>query len=150
MVQTIDPVIGSDERNLGMSAQLSAIFGGMFVPFGNLVLPLVIYLTSRDKRPFATQHAKATLNFQIAITIVTFSILATGISLFAVMFATALATPGSSMKSPICSFAFGSYAVTILTGCVIGVWAIVWTVLGAIATSKGRSYRYPLTFDFVK
>jgi uncharacterized Tic20 family protein len=69
MIETIDAT-EREERNWGVAAHLSALIGGFVVPFGNFIGPLVVYLQNKNSRPFATEHAKASLNFQITMGIV--------------------------------------------------------------------------------
>jgi uncharacterized Tic20 family protein len=42
---------------------------GYVVPFGNIIGPLVVWLTKKDESAFVAEHARQALNFQISMTI---------------------------------------------------------------------------------
>jgi uncharacterized Tic20 family protein len=45
-------------------------YGMFFFPFGNLVGPLIVWLAKRDQSEAINQHGKASLNFQLTMTLV--------------------------------------------------------------------------------
>ncbi len=55
-------------RNLAMAVHLLA-FVGLVIPLGNIVAPLVLWLTRREKHPFIDEAGKQALNFNISFTI---------------------------------------------------------------------------------
>jgi uncharacterized Tic20 family protein len=149
MIQTLDPAERA-ERNWGVAAHLSALLAGLVVPFGNIIGPLVVYLQNRDTRPFATQHAKAALNFQITLSIVLFLVLIVlGIGWVGVIGAT-LATSNSdgnlNFPPSLLSLMIGGGGFLFI----VGIWSFVCTILGAVAASQGRPYRYPISMYFFK
>ncbi|HEY3677046.1 MAG TPA: DUF4870 domain-containing protein [Candidatus Tumulicola sp.] len=149
MIQTLDPAERTD-RNWGVAAHLSALLAGGVVPFGNIIGPLVVYLQNRETRPFATQHAKAALNFQITLMLVVLlAIIVTGVACIG-LFGTAIAASGSdgdaNLPPTFFPFVFGAGGFLV----VVGILSFVWSILGAIAASQGRPYRYPVSMYFVK
>jgi uncharacterized protein len=149
MLTTIDPA-EREERSFATAAHLSAITVGFIVPFGNVVGPLVIYMTNRGKRPFAAAHAKASLNFQLVNAIVTLVIVVVAGLFFLFVFTSNAATHGASLKSPAFSVGFAITFIAIFAGFIFGVCGLVWAISGAIAANKGLAYSYPITIDFVK
>jgi uncharacterized protein len=150
MIQTLDPAERTD-RNWGVAAHLSALLAGGIVPFGNIIGPLVVYLQNRDSRPFATQHAKAALNFQITLIIVVLlALVVVGVAFFGFFGAAIASSSGSDGNADLppaffpVVFGAGGFLV------VVGIMSFVWTILGAIAASQGRPYRYPVSMYFVK
>jgi uncharacterized protein len=61
--------ISRDERTWAMLAHLCALVGYSFVPFGNIVAPLIVWLIRRDQSWFVDDQAKESLNFQISMVI---------------------------------------------------------------------------------
>ncbi|WP_196890576.1 DUF4870 domain-containing protein [Aureivirga marina] len=57
-----------NERNFARIIHLSA-FLGLIIPFGNIIVPLVLWLIKRDESFFINQHGKDVLNFQASISI---------------------------------------------------------------------------------
>ncbi len=61
-------VLNKEERTWGLFAHFSA-FAGFFIPFGNILGPLVVWLIKKDESAFVNDQGKEALNFQISITI---------------------------------------------------------------------------------
>jgi uncharacterized protein len=150
MIETLSPAERAD-RNWGVAAHLSALLAGLVVPFGNIVGPLVVYLQNRDTRPFATQHAKASLNFQITLMIVVLLVcIVIGIG-WVGMIGAAVAAP----ETPDGNLNFPPTLVAGMIGAggfllIVGLVSFIWTILGAVAASQGRPYRYPVSMYFIK
>ena len=109
----------AEEKQMAMWCHLAS-FAGYLIPFGNVVGPLVIWLSKRETMPFVDREGKESVNFQISVTIYLL------ISLVLMAF---------------CIGFFLIFAVAI--------FEIVFVVLAAIESSKGNSYRYPLCIRFI-
>lgn len=109
----------SEERNWGMGAHLAA-FAGYFVPMGNVLGPLIIWLVHKDKSDYITWHAKEALNFQITVVLAMF--------VAAVMILV---------------------WVGILLLPAIAVLDLIFVIMGGVAASKGEPYRYPVSIRFI-
>lgn len=107
------------EHTWATFAHLSG-FLGFVVPFGNIVAPLVIWLTKKNEMPFVNTHAKEALNFQISITI--YSIIAFVLMLLLIGF-------------------------PLLLGIVI--FEIIMIIKASIAANHGQAFRYPITLRFI-
>lgn len=110
--------ISEDDKNLAVLVHLSG-FLGYVVPFGNLIAPLVIWLTKKDTSPFVAEHAKNVLNFQISLVIY---------YVIAILLVIVLV------------------GIPVLIGIFIA--ALIFMVKGAIAASDRLTYRYPATINF--
>ncbi|MCZ3387002.1 MAG: DUF4870 domain-containing protein [Actinomycetia bacterium] len=86
-----------------------------------LIGPLVIMLVCADQRPFAKTHATEALNFHITV-------------LFGVLISLVLV------------FVFFLGVFTMIE---IGIAALVYSILAAVAASKSETFRYPLTLRLV-
>jgi len=93
--------------------------GGIFFGF----LPALIgYLVLRDRGPFIREHTAAALNFQISLVIYSAAIAILGVVTFFIGF---------------------------LLFIPLGIFALVFMIIAAIAANEGRRYAYPLTIHFV-
>lgn len=90
-----------------------------------LIGPLVIMLVCADQRPFAKAHATEALNFHITV-------------LFGVLFGVLI--------SLVLVFVF---LLGVFTMIAIGIAALVYSILAAVAASKSETFRYPLTLRLV-
>lgn len=111
--------ISQDSRNLGVLTHLST-FIGYFVPPGNIIAPLAIWLIKRHENTFVAEQAKEALNFQISMTIYL-------------------------LVAFILVFAFVGFLIVP----VLIILDIVLTIMAAVEASKGGTYRYPFTIRFV-
>ncbi len=116
----------ANEKNLAMFCHLAAIVGGLVfswtgLPVGNIVGPLLIWLWKKDSMPLVNEHGKESLNFQITVSIAIGACLA----LF-FLFLPLLLIP------------------------LIGIAALVLTILGTIKASNGVLYRYPFALRLIK
>ena len=109
-----------DARNWAMGAHLSGL-AGLFIPFGNVIGPLVVWLIKRDESSLVDREGKEALNFQISMTIY-------------------------AMISALLIFVL----IGILLLPVVGILDVVFTIVAAVKTSNGEQYRYPLTIRFLK
>ena len=110
----------NDETNLAVLAHLGGIFG--FVP------SLVIWLLKKDESPFVARHALKALNFQL--------VLAIGWLVWVFYLIV-----NSFIEIPF---------VGILLFLGLLVFSAVFSILGAVAVSKGDDYDYPVDPKFIK
>jgi uncharacterized Tic20 family protein len=108
-----------DERTWGMLCHLAALAG--FIPFGNIVGPLIVYSIKRQEYDFVEDQGKESLNFQITMTI---ALIVSGILTIIV--------------------------IGLLLLLVVGLFSLIFTVIGAIKASQGEYYRYPFNIRFLK
>jgi uncharacterized Tic20 family protein len=119
----------------------------MIVPFGHIIGPLAVYLAQRQRSAFVTAHAKASLNFQITI-----SVVALFLAVVAAAAAITLFGGPNGARSPASGFPI---VLAVWLGCLTvfllgAVTTLFLMVQGALAADRGLPYRYPLTITFVR
>jgi uncharacterized Tic20 family protein len=62
LISQIPTIISENENIFGVASHLGALFGGF-------VVPLIIFLLSKDHSSYVADHAKEALNFQISLCI---------------------------------------------------------------------------------
>lgn len=110
-----------------MLCHLSAL-AGLVIPFGNVVGPLIIWQIKKNEFPSVEEHGKASLNFQITVTIA----LLVGIVAFFLL-------------SFVC---IGVLFIPVML--VIGVCGLIFAVIAGIKANNGEPYRYPWSLTLVK
>jgi hypothetical protein len=110
----------SDETSWAMFCHLGGLFGIVF-PFGNIIVPLGIWLVQRDKYPLVDDQGKEAVNFQISMSIY---LIASAILVL---------------------FAVGLFLLIALL-----IFGLVVIVNAAIRARDGEKYRYPLTIRFIQ
>jgi uncharacterized Tic20 family protein len=114
-------VLSETERNWAMFCHLAA-FGGYFIPLiGNIVGPLVIWLSKRDDSTWINENGKTSLNFQISMTLYIF------------------------LCIPLCLILIGFVLIGILL-----ILDITFIVIAAVRASKGEEFKYPLAIPFIQ
>jgi uncharacterized Tic20 family protein len=110
-----------DERTWAMFAHLSAFAVFVFPVGGNIIAPLIIWLTRRDTSAFVDAEAKEALNFNITVTL--------GWVVCACLTVVLIGLP---------------------LGLVIFLGWLVMTIVAAVKATEGIGYRYPLSLRLVK
>jgi len=109
-----------EEKSWGALAHLSML-AGLFLPFGNVLGPLAVYLAKKDTMPFVGDQAREALNFAITKTIALF----------------------------VCAALTFVLVGFVLLPLVLLGWLILM-VIAAVAANKGEAYRYPFSLRLVK
>jgi uncharacterized protein len=118
-----------ESRNWAVAAHVTAVAGALMGGIAAFVGPLVVWLVRRDD-PFSAEHARQALNFNLSVLVY---LVVGGIASIVV----ALLTLGLALivLLPAMAVAFLAYFVV--------------SVLGAVAASRGRSFRYPFALPLV-
>jgi uncharacterized Tic20 family protein len=109
-----------DERTWAMLCHFSTYIGFIF-PFGNIIVPLIIWLLKREDLPLVEDQGREVLNFQISMTIY---FIISGI---------------------LCIILIG---IPILIGLII--FDFIITIVAAISANDGKYYRYPINLKLIK
>lgn len=115
----VDPV--KRGHTWGMLCHLAALAGYVGVPFGRILGPLITWLATKDKYPFADDQGREALNFQISMLVYTLA------SLFMIC------------------LCVGIFVLVLLQ-----VLNLIFVIVAAVKASNGESYRYPMTIRFLK
>jgi len=136
--QTLSPT--ASERQWAALAHLSALVLALMTSwiagFAGVLAAAVVYLAKRDDSPFASEHAREAINFNLSMFIYACVAAAIGIALVGVTVLTL--GLGILLTAP-------AGLVLLLA---IGAIAVTWLVCSIVATVKawnGEQYRCPLT-----
>jgi uncharacterized Tic20 family protein len=110
-----------NERTWGMLAHLSALVGLVFPLVGNILGPLLVWLTKRDQSAFIAAHAREALNFNITVT----------------------------LAGVVCLF-LALIFIGFLLGMALFIAWLVMTLVAAIRASEGAPYHYPVSLRLIK
>lgn len=110
----------AEEKQWAMFAHLSAL-SGLIIPFGNFLGPLIVWQIKKGELPFVDDQGKEALNFQITVFIALL----------------------------IC-FVLTFVLIGLLLMPIVGIAALVFTILAGIKANNGETYRYPFTLRLIK
>ncbi|WP_397363002.1 DUF4870 domain-containing protein [Olleya sp. R77988] len=108
------------DRQLLVLTHLSQLVT-LVLGFGSLILPLILWLTQKDKVYQMDAHGKSIVNFQISL-VVLYIVCIPLILLFGLGF---------------------------LGWFVLGLVSVIYPVINAIKVSNGENPEYPLSFNFI-
>lgn len=111
--------VSKDDRNLAVLSHLGA-FVGYAIPFGNVLVPLILWFMRKEHSVFVGDNARESLNFQLTICI----------------------------YAAVC-FVLLFVLIGFVLAIGLAIFQIVYVVLAALAAKRGEVYRYPLTIRFV-
>lgn len=111
---------GMDEKTFLILMHISQ-FGGIIIPYAGFVLPLVMWITNKDKNSIIDEHGKNIVNWLISLTI--YAIIGGILTLLLV-------------------------GIVVLVA--VGILAIVFPIIGAAKASNNEIWKYPLSFKFIQ
>lgn len=112
--------INSEERTVSMLCHLSALSGG-FIPFGNIIGPLIFWLIRKDQYPEVDRQGKDALNFQISMTL------------------------WMIVSAILILLVIGIFVLIAL-----GVLNLVMIIVASVKSNNGERFKYPLSIEFIK
>ncbi|WP_295984547.1 DUF4870 domain-containing protein [uncultured Algibacter sp.] len=148
-------MIDNHQKNIATFIHLST-FSRFFIPFGNFMGPIVLWISNKDKSEFIDSHGKQIINFQISIL------------LYAIILGT-LTIPFFIFKifngiDFLDFHAFESFHINIgkpspllYIGGALGILAVIGfiielalIVVASLKARDGKLYKYPFTINFLK
>ena len=112
-------MLRKEERTWAMLCHLG-VFAAHFIPLGNIIVPLVIWLIKKEDSSFIDFHGKEVLNFQISLLIY---FIVAGILIFVLI------------------------GLPLLIA--LWVFSLVVVIIAAVKANDGQYYKYPLTIRFI-
>jgi uncharacterized protein len=124
-------------RTWSMLCHLSAL-AILFIPFGNLLGPLIVWQIKRKDLPEIDPHAKESINFQITLVIITI--------IFSIFLAGSIGY-GILIQSPLTMITSGVGLALFLA--FIHLVGLLLVIIAGIKANNGELYNYP-GFKFLK
>lgn len=151
----MDLNVTHQEKNLATLIHLS-VFSQFFVPFGNFIFPLVLWLVKKNSS-FVDHHGRTALNFQISLFLYMILLICFGISGIIFLGASlSISDPFfiSSDHVELQNFSeaipifvlVGTFGILLLGLLILQIFGVV---SASIKASEGKLYNYPLTINFI-
>lgn len=127
-------------------------FSGYIIPFGSIIVPLILWQTMKDRSRFLDEQGKEAVNFNISYALYVFIL---GISIIPFAFSSFIShirhyndfdfnfnfSDGSGL--------FGFLGMGALIT-IIGLLKIALIIIAALKSKEGENYKYPFTIKFIK
>lgn len=146
-----------NHRNIAALIHIST-FSKFFFPFGNFIVPLIVWGTNKEK-PFVNEHGRQAVNFQLSILL--YAIVIGLICLpFFIGFASNFVSLVEVIDRHSHQISFNEIqnlsgyltlffvAVVFLLG--LFVFELYAVITATVHASRGELYRYPLSISFIK
>jgi hypothetical protein len=140
--------IAAQDRNWAMAAHLSALIAVAGLPFGHVIGPLVVYLIKAHESEFVAEHARASLNYQITVSIVGIVGI---IALVGVMLGYIASGSAQQMSDTGTGISLAIFWVAIaMAVLLLFLFSLIFIIAGTVAASQGRPYTYPFAIRFLR
>ncbi|WP_394750514.1 DUF4870 domain-containing protein [Spongiimicrobium salis] len=156
--------LSKHERNLSAIIHAST-FSKYFIPFGNFILPLILWTANKKNYEFVDYNGKQALNFQISLALYRIILGLISIPFFIgflpdffdggiLTFPNFHDFNGFSFNWDSDNFRFNNFfwpvGVSGLLHGALFIINIVYTILATIRTNEGETFKYPITIKFIK
>ena len=131
-------------------------FTRFIIPFGNIIGPTILWKMNKHKCQFIDQHGKEAINFQITNGIYTAIIASLWIPLFFLEFLNniSLYKFDAFYNFPLNGFGISPLVVfggiLSLIGFLDFLFELVFVVRASKKAKDGETYKYPITYSFIK
>lgn len=123
-------MITQNDKTYSSITHLSS-FAGWIFPFGNVIVPFVLWSAKKSESTYIDNHGKAVVNFQLSLMLYSFLL--------------------ALLIIPLTIFTLGLGLVAVLLGIIPALILIVATIISAsIKATNGEYYDYPFTIEFIK
>lgn len=155
--------LSKHERNLSALIHAST-FSRFFIPFGNILLPLVLWMANRKDYAFVDYNGKQALNFQISLFLysVIFGVITIPFffGLIPDLFHHGVFEWGHREPFDGVNFFFDwddfpfhklwPIGIAGIIPAALFVINVVYTILATLRTNEGQIFKYPITINFIR
>ncbi len=156
--------ISKHERNLSALIHAST-FSKFFIPFGNFIIPLVLWTANKKEYEFVDYNGRQALNFQISMLLYSIVLGIVTVPFLIGFFPNLLDFThfgfdrlnnfnNLNIHFDADDFRFGKWLLPIgfagLAQGALTIVNIVYTLLATIRTNEGQTFVYPITIKFIK
>ncbi|WP_054851550.1 DUF4870 domain-containing protein [Olleya sp. ITB9] len=148
-------MVTNHHKNIATFIHLST-FARFIFPFGNIIAPLVLWITNKEKSDFVDTHGKQAINFQFSILLYVIIIGTLCIPFFAFSLFNHLdildfnyfSDISIKVNSPSPLFYIcGTFTLLAILGFIL---EIVFIINASLKARDGEDYKYPFTIEFIK
>jgi len=141
----------TSEKSSSMLIHLSALAKYIF-PFGSILLPLILWQTTKKDSEYIDHHGKEALNFNLSFFV--YNIVAVFVllgSVFGTIFSAASIEQTENFEDIAgILFSTGGFITAIVVLSIIGIVKLILMIIAAIKANEGNLYRYPMIIRFIK
>lgn len=142
----------STQNNNAMLIHLSAL-SSYFIPFGSLLLPIILWQAMKKDNEYVDFHGKESVNFNLSFFL--YFIVLISIAIVGLIATISQAThldQYNENPSEIFGLLFSTsgFLIPILILGVFSLIKLIMVIVAGIKAGQGERYRYPMTIRFIK
>ncbi|PKP13712.1 MAG: DUF4870 domain-containing protein [Bacteroidetes bacterium HGW-Bacteroidetes-3] len=123
-------MVTQNDKTYSSITHLSSFAGWVF-PFGNIIVPFILWSAKKSESTYIDTHGKAAVNFQLSLMLYSFLL--------------------ALLIIPITIFTLGLGLIALILGIIPILIIIIAIIISAsIKASNGEYYDYPFTIAFIK
>lgn len=147
-----------NEQTLAALLHLSSL-SQYFIPFGNLILPIIIWSSKKEKSEDIDYHGKQVINFQLSLLIYSIAFILIAIPSFLTVIFSGLSWDELIINHEhffnkiniVDNISFLTIGiVSVLLFFILKIVEFLLIIIAAINASNGEKFKYPLTINFIK
>jgi uncharacterized Tic20 family protein len=139
------------QNNNALIIHLSAL-SSFIIPFGSLLLPIILWQALKKDNPYVDHHGKEAVNFNLSFFL--YFVVLIGLFIASILGTITNAIKMDEMensdKISELLFTSGGLIITIIVLSVIGIVKLILIIIATIKAGQGELYRYPLIIRFIK
>lgn len=144
-------MIQKPEKTNSMLIHLAA-FAKYILPLGSILLPLILWQTTKKDSEFIDHHGKEAVNFNISFLLYN---LAAAFLLLGSVFGTVFNAVQAEQcvdEAEIAGILFGAggFITAIIVLATISVIKLILIIMASVKANDGELYKYPMTIRFIK
>ncbi len=143
-------MIQNSEKSNSMLIHLSA-FAKYIIPLGSILLPLILWQTTKKDSEFVNHHGKEAVNFNISFLL--YNLIAVFIllgSVFGTVFNAVQMEHMNDTDFAGVLFGTGGFITAIIVLSTISIVKLILIIMASVKANEGNLYKYPLTIRFIK
>ncbi len=139
------------QNNNALIIHLSAL-SSFIIPFGSLLLPIILWQALKKDNPYVDHHGKEAVNFNLSFFL--YFVVLIGLFIASILGTITNAIKMDEMENSDkifeLLFTSGGLIITIIILSVIGIVKLILIIIATIKAGQGELYRYPLIIRFIK
>jgi len=149
--------ITTHQKNIGTLIHLST-FSKYFFPFGNFIVPLILWSAQKRNAAFIDKHGRDAINFQLSILLYLITLAVISIPFF-IYFAISAGNGSESLltngyiNDPNDFADLGGFLITAIVVVILalGIFLVevITVISAAVKASQGEIYQFPLSINFI-
>lgn len=130
-----------------------------FIPFGNLIFPIIIWSTNKDKSQYVDEQGKQTINFQLSLFLYSCILAMIAIPILIITIIQNASFPAMINNNDLVFDEFNFNNINgVLTVAIVAIILFIFMkmaefiliIYASLKTSNGDDFKYPLTINFLK